>query len=372
LGQYTIQGTIANNDVATPEGLHLVGTDGNDVLSGESEDDLLEGGAGNDYLKGHAGRDVLKGGANDDRLNGGADQDTLEGGAGNDRYWVDQINDQVIEAANEGTDTVYASISYTLSADVEHLHLQGTDSINATGNALNNGLNGNSGNNRLIGGAGNDLLNGRAGADTLEGGTGDDRYWVDHINDQVIEAANEGTDAVYASLDYTLLTNVERLILQGTGHLNGTGNTLNNLLNGNNGNNSLIGGAGNDTLTGRDGNDRLRGEQGSDHLTGGNGLDDFVFDAISQGIDTITDFNPADDTLKVLAAGFGGGLTIGTLTADQFVLGSAAGDANDRFIYHQDTRALYFDSDGIGGAAQVQLATLTNRPVLTHNDIQII
>lgn len=59
----------------TPSGLVLVGTGGNDALSG---------GAGNDTLSGRSGADVLKGGGGDDRLNGEGGRDTLDGGSGND------------------------------------------------------------------------------------------------------------------------------------------------------------------------------------------------------------------------------------------------------------------------------------------------
>ena len=48
---------------------------------------------------------------------------------------------------------------------------------------------------------------------------------------------------------------MENLTLTGTAAINGTGNTLNNVLTGNSGNNVLDGGAGNDTMIGGLGND---------------------------------------------------------------------------------------------------------------------
>ncbi|MFM6731750.1 MAG: FG-GAP-like repeat-containing protein, partial [Microcystis panniformis] len=174
-------------------------------------------------------------------LNGTTDADVLMGLAGNDTYTVDNTGDIVIENLNEGTDTVQASISYTLTDNVENLTLTGTANLNGTGNDLNNILTGNSGNNILTGNEGNDILNGAAGTDTMIGGLGNDTYTVDNTGDIVTENLNEGTDTVKASISYTLTDNVENLTLTGTANLNGTGNNLNNILTGNSGNNSPVG-----------------------------------------------------------------------------------------------------------------------------------
>jgi Ca2+-binding RTX toxin-like protein len=53
-------------------------------------------------------------------------------------------------------------------------------------------------------------------------------------------------------------------------------------------------------------------------------------------------------------------------------LGTAAADTSDRFIYNQSTGALFFDSDGTGAIAQVQIATLTTKPVIGFDDIFVI
>src|SRR5207342_3387514 len=133
----------------------------------------------------------------------------------------------------EGIDTVQSSVTYTLGAEVERLTLTGSSALSGTGNALDNILTGNSANNILTGGAGYDTLNGGAGADTLRGGTGDDIYMVDNTGDSVTENTNEGTDTVQSAITYTLGSNLENLTLTGTTAINGTGNTLNNILTGN-------------------------------------------------------------------------------------------------------------------------------------------
>jgi len=123
---------------------------------------------------------------------------------------------------------------------------------------------GNSANNTLTGNAGNDTLNGGAGTDILRGGMGNDIYVVDTAKDSVTENANEGIDTVQSAITYTLGANVENLTLTGTTAINGTGNTLNNVLTGNSAANILTGNAGNDTLDGGAGNDTLVGGTGND------------------------------------------------------------------------------------------------------------
>jgi Ca2+-binding RTX toxin-like protein len=178
-------------------------------------------------------------------LDGGAGADTLAGGAGNDGYVVDDAGDVVTELAGCGTDTVSASIGWTLAdkANLEHLTLTGGADIDATGNGQANVLTGNGGANVLDGGAGNDTLDGGAGADTMTGGTGNDTYLVDDGGDVVTEesALAAELDLVKSGVDFVLGSNLEHLTLTGTGDIDGTGNGLANLLLGNDGANVLDG-----------------------------------------------------------------------------------------------------------------------------------
>ncbi|MCE2719647.1 MAG: hypothetical protein LW708_12645, partial [Anabaena sp. 49628_E55] len=244
----------------------------------------FDGTTGNDWIKAGTGDDILIAGDGNDYLNGGVSADLLIGGKGNDTYVVDNVGDVIAEGLNGGIDTVESSITWTLRANLENLTLQGTTAINGTGNNLNNIITGNTGNNVLNGGLGNDTLIGGLGNDTLIGRLGNDSYYVDNAADIIKENANAGTDSVFSTAaTYTLRANVENLTLQGTTAINGTGNTLNNIITGNVADNVLTGNAGADTLTGGVGNDSL-------YL----GLNDNVVDNVNyvfgDGTDTVYQF----------------------------------------------------------------------------------
>ncbi|MFO5441389.1 MAG: bluetail domain-containing putative surface protein, partial [Dolichospermum sp.] len=147
----SISYTLPNN----VENLTLTGSS-NINGTGNSLDNTLTGNSGNNTLTGNAGNDTL---------NGGAGIDILIGGLGNDVYVVDTTTDTITENANEGTDTVQSSVTYTLGNNLENLTLTGAAAINGTGNAGNNTITGNSGNNTLNGGAGRDILTGGVGSD---------------------------------------------------------------------------------------------------------------------------------------------------------------------------------------------------------------
>lgn len=213
------------------------GTGGNDALDGDGYDNRMSGLAGNDSLTGNGGNDTL---------DGGLGIDSMKGGLGDDFYVVDDAGDVVTESSSQGSDTVQASVSYTLTSNVENLTLAGNADISATGNGLANVISGNTGANVLSGGA---------GSDTMSGGLGNDAYVVDVAGDVLSESADEGIDLVQSSIAWTLGANFENLTLTGTGSINGTGNALANVLIGNVGANRLDGGVGADTMTGGAGND---------------------------------------------------------------------------------------------------------------------
>ncbi|HEX8223002.1 MAG TPA: calcium-binding protein [Allosphingosinicella sp.] len=195
----------------------------NNWIYGAGGSDTLSGGDGYDTLTGNGGDDFLYGGAGGDALVGGTGADYLEGNDGNDVYHVDNASDVVVEAAGQGTDEVYTTLtSYTLGSDVENL-TSNTSSLLAfhgIGNGLDNVLyghgatdtleglggddtiRGNGGDDVLDGGANDDLLVGGSGADTLTGGSGSDNFRIGYyesgtgaLGDRITDFAS-GTDIV--------------------------------------------------------------------------------------------------------------------------------------------------------------------------------
>jgi trimeric autotransporter adhesin len=347
-----IAGTGAWNVVGNELNNIIVGNASNNILIGNGGADTMTGGAGNDYYyvyeagdvvneaagggtldrvyssisytlgaeveqlalldaanlnaTGNALGNTLWGNAGNNVLDGMGGADAMHGGAGDDTYWVD-AGDVVGEGVNAGTDTVNVTLSvtgatavnYVLAANVENVNMLGTGLWNVTGNASNNEINGNESDNQI---------NGGTGADSMAGGAGNDIYAVDHAIDRVIERAGEGTDLVIATMaagsTYTLSFNVENLNLGGTVALHGTGNGLDNTINGNAAVNVLSGEAGNDALNGGGGIDHLYGGDGDDTLNGGVEADrmyggagddvyytsvggDLVSEAAGEGTDTV-------------------------------------------------------------------------------------
>ena len=212
-----------------------------------------------------------------------------------------------------------------------------------------------SGNDVIFAGPGRDLARSGGGRDFVSGDEGDDLLVGGSGDDTLVGGGDN--DTLDGGLGNDLLD----------------GRSGDDELRGGSGNDIIRGGSGNELMSGDAGNDSLTGGAGIDSLTGGRGMDSFVFNASSEGVDDITDFSVVDDTINASAAGFGGGLTVGAaITADQFTLGSEAGDSTDRFIYESSTGGLFFDVDGLGGNGQLQLATLSSGLALTNNDIFIV
>ena len=297
----------------------------NDIIIGGLGNDLIFGGTGDNVLTGGDGDDLIVGGSgagDNDVIDGGLGADTMVGLAGNDTYVVDDLLDVVVEDLNAGTDrveTLLAALSIEAMANVENLIYTGVDADQfvGTGNSLGNVITGGDLVDTLSGLGGADTLDGGLGADTMIGGDGSDVFFVDDVGDVVTETNADlvigGTDRVESDIDYTLGANLENLDLNGAA-LIGTGNALNNVINGNGGANQLFGGSGNDTLNGAAGADVIDGGTGNDTITGGDdndtiiggagddtidvggGFNRIVYNSIGFGADVINSFDSAGGT----------------------------------------------------------------------------
>ena len=361
-----------------------VGNSFANVITGNSAANLLRGEDGHDTLSGAAGTDTLVGGNGEDRLDGGSEADLMKGGAGNDTYVVDNAADQVVENASGGTDTIESAINWSLGGQyAEKLVLTGS-ALNGVGNGFNNTITGNAavnaitgqdgndtlyglgGNDTVSGGDGDDWVDGGTGADTMKGGIGNDTFVVDNAGDKVVETTSGGIDTIESSIAYSLAgLNVENLTLTGANAVNGTGNSLANILTGNSAAN---------VLSGADGADEINGGGGNDALAGGAGADTFAFDTALDGVnnvDSIVGFSSADDSIELDSDVFTG-LTAGALDSSAFALGPVAVDADDRIIYNSQTGDIFFDADGVDGNDAVLFAHVSPGTLLTASDFVIV
>ncbi|WP_210484611.1 cadherin domain-containing protein [Microvirga antarctica] len=138
---------------------------------------------------------------------------------------------------------------------------------------------------------------------------------------------------------------------------------------------SLTGLAGNDVLSGLAGNDKLSGGLGRDVLSGGAGRDMFVFDTkpnARTNLDRVVDFSVPDDTIALAKSVFKGLAKKGGLSKAAFWSGPAAHDDSDRIIYNKKTGALFYDHDGKGHDAAVQIATLSKGLKMAAGDFLVI
>ena len=310
--------TASYTDIAGKSSL-IMGTAANNTIQAGDGDDLVFGLAGNDSITGGAGDDCLFGGAGDDTFFANlseAEFDELQGGSGVDTLQRTTTGGQGNLVLNQ------------------FLATNGIERVNLDAGGQNRNIDGNANANILDFSATTFLSRDVFG----QGG------------DDTITATNSATRTYDGGADKDVL--------------NG-GSVADN----------LIGGTGADTISGGGGNDTIVGGAGADSLTGGGGSDRFVFNNALEGIDTITDFDPTattGDLFNVSSSGFAtiGGL--GTLAATRFTIGAFATTASQRFIYNNSNGNLWFDSDGTGVTAQVQIAQLSTGLALSNTNFNIV
>jgi Ca2+-binding RTX toxin-like protein len=297
-------GTLGD-DTITGDGQanSLSGGGGADVIDGGGGADVINGGGGADVINGGGGADVIDGGTEADVINGGGGADVIDGGAGDDILNGDGGNDVFIGSA--GNDAINGGAGANNTADYSNLGGSGANAQAITAK-INVGIEkGVLGTDTLANiqtiianaAASNNLLdNDLSAADSVNVNLSTGSFTIGAFSATVINF----DDVIGTDFDDTIIGDGQANILIG-----GLGNDD---LSGGGGADTLNGGDGTDTLTGGNGADLLIGGLGADFLTGGNGADQFAFtraqsrnlgniNAVtnSSNLDRVLDFNVAQD-----------------------------------------------------------------------------
>ena len=246
----TIEGTKADDLIQ--------GSASADVVKASEGDDLVFGSSGSDSIQGGRGQDLLLGEQGDDTLDGGTGADLLIGGKGNDVLFGQ--NDKDILIGGPGDDLLYGGTSQDVLA-------------------------GTSGSDTLYGGDGGDRL---SGYDNIPGTSKADVLANNLLTDPATaqEIATDAYDFVAANLGSRFTAEIAGRVKWNVEDYDGTDL----------GDDVIYGGAGNDSIYG-DFNDTLTGDAGDDVF--------FVDSTVPSdvlGTDdkvTITDFNPATESLRI-------------------------------------------------------------------------
>ena len=137
-------------------------------------------------IEGFGGNDKISGTSGNDYIDGGVGADVMSGGMGDDTYIVDDSKDKVVEASNQGNDTIITTLkkfSLAKMPNVENLTYVGFVDADLTGNKQKNIIAAGDGHDNLYGGLGNDILTGGAGEDAFVFNTKLSSTNVDTITD---------------------------------------------------------------------------------------------------------------------------------------------------------------------------------------------
>lgn len=291
---------------------------GNDNINAGDGDNVIDAGIGINRITSGSGDDAIASGLRGDIINAGDGANDITAGDGNNRV-----------TALGGDDTIYAGI--------------GNDNINAGDgdNVIDAGI----GSNRITTGSGSDTITTGSGNDIINAGDGINFVWAGDGNNRV--TALGGDDTIYT----------------------GVGNDI---IKAGEGNNVIAGGAGNDKLVSGGGNDSINGGVGKDTLTGGAGNDCFIFDNLAQGgVDTISDFLTLNDVLVFeddVFTSLAGGISSANLVVGYKAV---AQESDDYLIFDTYGGKLYYDVDGNGAGAALQIALLKGVSTLDTSNLLI-
>ncbi|PYD22726.1 calcium-binding protein [Pseudomonas savastanoi pv. glycinea] len=257
----------------------LSGLAGHDTLSGRAGNDILDGGEGNDTLYGEDGSDTLLGGKGNDALSGGDGNDLLDGGVGMDSLAGGKGSDTYTFRKGYGQDTINNSAyNDTTENKLDVIRLEGLNVSDVVIKRDSDDLL------IQIKESGETLrVTSHFSASTIYGYAIDQLQFADGTileNAQIRAALLLGTDADdvmtgYSTDDVIAGDGGNDTLSGGSGSDRIEGGDGKDNLSGDDGDDLLLGGSGDDSLSGGDANDTLKGGADNDSLSGGYG-DDFL------------------------------------------------------------------------------------------------
>ncbi|MEM1299600.1 MAG: Hint domain-containing protein [Pseudomonadota bacterium] len=267
---------------------NVIGSSGDDTLTGNDAANIIDGGAGDDLLTGGGGSDTFITGAGDDSVIGSEDAgdtdiDVIDYSDEANGVVVTYTGDEAGTASGIGTGTdTFVEIERMVFTDERDAINAASDTVGVT----------------LDTAGGNDFVEGGQGADSLDGGDGIDELSYADSEDPVNLDVGAGTatggnaegDEFVNFEDFTL-TDGNDTFTGGDGDETVDGGLGDDSLDGGDGDDSIDGGAGDDTITGGDGDDTMAGgdgddtvaigpETGDDSIVGGEGGEDDGGDTI--------------------------------------------------------------------------------------------
>jgi Ca2+-binding RTX toxin-like protein len=247
---------------------NVIGSVGNDEISGNNLTNTLDGGLGSDTLYGRGGDDTLIGGRGGDYFDGGDGPDTADYRLATDGLYG-SLEFQGINSGNDAD--ILISIENIIASEFDDQLFGNNKGNRIEGRNGDDFLYGQDGNDTLIGDNDNDQLNGDAGDDRLIGGKGNDQLYGGTGNDWLsdFEGSNSfdgGLGSDYADfseaksgIDASLSTGIATSISNNSAALvfssnlisieNLQGSRNGDVLEGNNQNNVINGGLGADTAS---------------------------------------------------------------------------------------------------------------------------
>ncbi|WP_193198437.1 calcium-binding protein [Nostoc sp. MG11] len=244
-----VKGTNASDTIAGDDQRNqLFGNDGDDSIDGRGGNDLIDGGRGSDKLAGGAGDDAFKGSRGNDSIDGGDGIDTADYSKLGKTITLSGVG-TITKAGGFGKDTVFKVETVIADASVANNTIDSSESLAGVSVTAN-------------------------------------------LQTQIISALNVPQ---LGTITFNVL-NFDNLI----------GTNESDSITGDSQNNRLEGRDGSDAISGGFGNDFIAGGKGDDILTGGFGADKFFFNNVKEGLDTIKDYNFAqNDVIQVSKVGFG-------------------------------------------------------------------